>query len=106
MNKQIEEELKKLPDDEQEGIALMVFKEMRRQFDRVTKLLLLAMIIIAVMAIYHEYQWSQFDSVIVNTEQGGNANYIGQDGDVNNYGESGSTETKSDKQSEIKGNKN
>lgn len=38
------------------------------------------------LCVYHDYQWSQFDSVIVDSDGGGYANYVGNDGDVNNYG--------------------
>lgn len=56
-------------------------------------------IIIAAQGFYHDYKWSEFDTVVVDSGDGGNANYIGNDGDISNYGESGSTqETESGKQ--------
>lgn len=62
--------------------------------------------IIAAMAFYHEYQWSQFDTVIVDSGDGsGNANYVGNDGDVNNYGKSGSSQEEEIQQEAIKGDK-
>ena len=41
-------------------------------------------------SIYHDYQWSQFDTVIVDSDDYGNANYVGGDnsGGIHN-GESG-----------------
>ena len=49
---------------------------------------LIAVLFIAVvgLCVYHDYQWSQFDSVVVDSDGGGYANYVGNDGDVNNYG--------------------
>lgn len=50
-------------------------------------ILIVALIVTIIgISVYHEYQWSQFDSVIVDSDGGGYANYVGNDGDVNNYG--------------------
>lgn len=57
-------------------------------------IILILMIIILAQGLYHEYQWSQFDTIVVDGGEGGDANYIGNDGDINNYGESGSTQEK------------
>ena len=42
-------------------------------------------LIIAAQSFYHDYKWSEFDSIVVDSGEGGYANYIGNDGDIN-YG--------------------
>lgn len=51
-------------------------------------IILILMGIVLVQGLYHEYQWSQFDTIVVDGRDGGDANYIGNDGDINNYGKS------------------
>ena len=61
-------------------------------------IIVLLILVILAQGLYHEYQWAQFDTIIVDSGEGGYANYIGNDGDIN-YGESSSTqETESGKQ--------
>lgn len=60
-----------------------------KKFYKIIILILLG--IIFVQGIYHEYQWSQFDTIVIDSGEGGYANYIGNDGDIN-YGESDSTQ--------------
>lgn len=48
--------------------------------------------------LYHIYKWSEFDTVIVDSKDGGNANYIGNNGDVNNYGEGSSAQKEEQQQ--------
>lgn len=57
-------------------------------------IILILMLIILAQGLYHEYQWSQFDTIVVDGGEGGDANYIGNDGDINNYGENDSTQEK------------
>lgn len=59
-------------------------------------IILILMLIILAQGLYHEYQWSQFDTIVVDGGEGGDANYIGNDGDINNYGESDSTQEKTE----------
>lgn len=59
-------------------------------------IILILMFIILAQGIYHEYQWSQFDTIVVDGGEGGDANYIGNDGDINNYGESNGTQEKTE----------
>lgn len=60
-------------------------------------IIVLLILVILAQGLYHEYQWAQFDTIIVDSGEGGYANYIGNDGDIN-YGESSSTqETESGK---------
>jgi cell division protein FtsL len=83
-----------------QGLAMELLHELKEQnnkFDRHNKRLI-AIIIILIMivtgiSIYHEYQWSKFDTVVVDSKDGGNASFIGHDGDVNNNGKSSSTQT-------------
>ncbi len=63
-----------------------------KKFYKIIILILLGVIL--VQGLYHEYQWSQFDTIVVDGGEGGDANYIGNDGDINNYGESDSAQEK------------
>lgn len=63
-----------------------------KKFYKIIILILLG--IILVQGLYHEYQWSQFDTIVVDGGEGGDANYIGNDGDINNYGEGNGTQEK------------
>lgn len=57
------------------------------------KIIILILIgIIFMQGLYHEHQWSQFDTIVIDGGEGGDANYIGNDGDINNYGESNSAQ--------------
>lgn len=56
------------------------------------RIIIFLICVILVQGLYHTYKWSEFDTVIVDSKDGGNASYIGNNGDVNNYGESSSTQ--------------
>lgn len=53
------------------------------------KIIILLIILIAAQSIYHDYKWSEFDTVVLDSESG-NASYIGNDGDISNYGKGSS----------------
>ena len=53
--------------------------------------------VIFAQGLYHNYKWSEFDTVVLDSGDGGNANYIGNDGDIIN-GESSSTQEKAKQQ--------
>lgn len=74
------------------SLTLSLFKIMKRFI--VIEFIIVVLLILAIVGqgIYHDYKWSEFDSVIVDSKDGGNANYIGNDGDVNNYGEDSSSQ--------------
>lgn len=83
--------------NEEKGIAMEILGELKTQNQglRATNNKLLGIIIVLIILlagtnIYHIYQWSQFETVVVDSKDGGNANYIGNDGDVNNYVEGSS----------------
>ncbi len=67
-------------------------------------LIVILITLLAATNIYHIYEWSQFDTIVVDSKDGGNASYIGNDGDVNNYGAGYSTETEEKQPTEIQGN--
>lgn len=78
---------------EEKGIAMELLAELKNTIKKQWALIVILIVLLAGTNIYHIYQWSQFDTVVVDSGEGGNANYIGNDGDVNNYGEgSGSQE--------------
>lgn len=94
-SKENKQENKELQKNKEKGITMELFSILKR-------VILIQWIIIgflialnAVQGIYHDYKWSQFDTISVDGGDGGNAGYVGNDGDVNNYGEdSGSQEKK------------
>ncbi|MBQ2487515.1 MAG: hypothetical protein II517_04165 [Ruminococcus sp.] len=73
--------------------------------DRAVKRLLVVIVLVVVLLVASNlawlYWWNQYDYVVedssvdLSTRNGGNANYIGQDGDINNYGIDPSTESHS-----------
>lgn len=82
-----------------DGLALELLRELKEQNKIAEKhnfrlfIIIIVLIVFLVgLSAYHEYQWSQYDKVVVDSKDGGNANYIGRDGDVHN-GESSSDET-------------
>lgn len=90
---------------EEKGIAMELLAELKNTIKKQWALIVILIVLLAGTNIYHIYQWSQFDTVVVDSGEGGNANYIGNDGDVNNYGEgSGSQEEEAEQKSETKSN--
>jgi hypothetical protein len=97
-----EEDLNAVKETEQpDGLAMELLRELKEQNKIAEKHNLRLFIIIIILIVflvglsaYHEYQWSQFDTISVDTKTGGNASYIGGNGDVNNYGEDSSTQAK------------
>ncbi len=89
---------------EEKGIAMELLGELKNTIRKQWVLIVILIILLAGTNIYHIYQWSQFETVVVDSGDGGNAGYVGNDGDVNNYGEgSGSQEKESEKGAETKG---
>ena len=86
--------------DEKTTLASEMYEELKKatQFRERMIYILLGVIVALVIAlagtnIYHIYQWSQFDTIVVDSGEGnGNANYVQGDvgGDILN-GESGRT---------------
>lgn len=92
-------------DNEEKGIALELLAELKNTIKKQWVLIVILIALLAGTNIYHIYQWSQFDTVVVDSGDGGNAGYIGNDGDINNYGEVSGTQEETEKQqSETKGN--
>lgn len=89
---------------EDKGIAMELLGELQNTIRKQWVLIVILIILLAGTNIYHIYQWSQFETVVVDSGDGGNAGYIGNDGDVNNYGE-GSSQQKEEpeKGTETKG---
>lgn len=87
------------------GIALELLKELKEDNKRLFAIIIIAIAFIGVLSIYHEYLWSKYDTVVVDSQEGGYANYIGNDGDIT-YGEDSSTEKEKVKQQQTEGNTN
>lgn len=90
---------------EDNGIAMEIFRTLKRVLFFQWIVIGVLILIIAAQSFYHDYKWSEFDTVVVDSGDGGNAGYVGNDGDVNNYGE-GSSPQKEEGQETIKGNQN
>lgn len=103
----MEEREAKAERKEDAGFTTELFAELKNTIKFQWGVICVLIAIITVITLYHEYQWSQFDTVIVDSGDGsGNANYIGNDGDANNYGESGGSQEKEVQQEKIERNKN
>jgi hypothetical protein len=95
-----EEDLNAVKETEQpDGLAMELLRELKEQNKisdkhniRLVWIIVGVILCLVGLSVYHEYQWSQYDKVVVDSKDGGNANYIGRDGDVHN-GESSSDET-------------
>lgn len=81
-------EVKNINDDYM--IDLIEGQKNEKKFYKI--IIVLLIVFIFAQGLYHNYKWSQFDTVVLDSGDGGNANYIGNDGDINNYGESSSTQ--------------
>lgn len=77
---------------EEKGIATELLGELKNTIRKQWILIVILTILLATTNIYHIYQWSQFDTIVVDSGDGGNAGYVGNDGDVNNYGEGSSSQ--------------
>lgn len=81
-----------------ENVPYVVYESAQARNERDKKRLLIALIISVVLVFISNaiwlWAWMQYDyvseEVIVDSADGGNANYIGQNGDINNYGEGSS----------------
>lgn len=86
------------------GIAMELLGELKNTIRKQWILIVVLIVLLAGTNIYHIYQWSQFDTIVVDSGDGGNAGYIGNDGDINNYGEGSSPQKEeSEKGAETKG---
>lgn len=71
--------------DQNEPLATEIYKDLKDSIVFQKKVIKWMSIIIAILVvslcatnIYHIYEWSQFDTVVIDTGEGnGNANYVG-----------------------------
>lgn len=73
------------------GLATEIFAELKKTIIFQWILIGILVFLLAATNVYHIYEWSRFDSIVVDSGQGGYANYIGNDGDIN-YGENSSSQ--------------
>ncbi len=90
--------------DQTAGNAMPLASEMYEDLKRETKFkerlicILIGVIVVLVLVlaatnIYHIYEWSRFDTIVVDSGDGGNANYVQGDNTGGIYnGETGQTE--------------
>ncbi len=88
------------------SLAMELLQETKKTIKKQWILIIVLIVLLAATNVYHIYQWSQYDTITVDSNDGGNANYIGNDGDVNNYGEDSSAQEKEVEQSEVKRDEN
>lgn len=77
----------------EKGIAMEIFGMLKKVMIAQWIIIGILILIIAAQSFYHDYKWSEFDTIVVDSGDGGYANYIGNDGDIN-YGESDSAQEK------------
>ncbi len=102
------DELEEKIAEQHENLASELLHEVKAVIKLQWILIAILVVLLAATNIYHIYQWSQFDTVVVDSGAGdGNANYVGGDnaGGIFN-GESSSAETQEIQQEEIKGDQN
>ncbi len=80
-------------ENENNNFMIDLIEERRTDKKFYRRIIIFLICVILVQGLYHTYKWSEFDTVVVDSEDGGNANYIGNDGDITN-GASGSTQEK------------
>lgn len=92
------------------GIALELLKELKEQNVKSDKhnfrlfiIIIILVVFVTGLSVYHEFLWSRYDTVVVDSQDGGYANYIGNDGDIS-YGEDSSTQKETNKQKQTQGN--
>lgn len=71
------DELKDKPEEQVDGIAMEILREQKRTLTFMRILVVVLVALLAITNIYHIWQWSQFDTVVVDSGDGGNANYVG-----------------------------
>lgn len=89
-------------DEKNTPLASEIYEDLKKQTEFLKKMIISLSVIIGILVcgligtnLYHIWQWSQFDTVVVDTSGGdGNANYVQGDntGGIFN-GESGSPQT-------------
>lgn len=85
--------------EEKNKVPYAAYEGLQVRHERTVKRLIIAIIIIAIMMFASNmawlYAWQSYDyeseetAVIVDSKDGGNANYIGNDGDITNGKDSG-----------------
>lgn len=63
-------------EENKDGLALELLKEFKKIIKYQWVIIALLIVIIAVLSIYNEYQWSQFDTIVVDSGEGGYANFV------------------------------
>lgn len=99
-------ELKNIQEQEEKGIAMELLGELKTQNKRLATILII--VICLWFATIGGFVWylNQYDfsSYTVDSQDGGNANYIGNDGDITNGESSGNQEGKEEQKSQGNGN--
>lgn len=88
---------------EEKSFTIELFDQMKLIIKTQWTFIFILIAIIVGLSVYHEYQWSQFDTIIVDSKDGGNANYVGNDGSVTNYGKDLREATEKLQQEEVEG---
>lgn len=71
---------------EEKSIAMEIFDILKKVMVAQWIIIGVLIAIIAAQSFYHDYKWSQYETIVIDGGEGGNAGYVGNDGDVTNYG--------------------
>lgn len=89
------------------GLTTELIRSQKKIIIFLCSIIIVLIVALAGTHFYHIYQWSQFDTVVVDSKDGGNANYVGGENTGGIYnGESSSEEAQEDEQAQIQGNAN
>ena len=81
---------KKNQEEQFDSLTMDLYRSLKKTNKTLWILVFVLAIGIILEGLYFTYKWSEFETVVVDSKDGGNASYVGNDGDINNYGESGS----------------
>lgn len=89
------------------GITSELIRSQKKVISFLIAIIIILIIALAGTNIYHIYEWSQFDTVVIDSKDGGNANYVGGENTGGIYnGENSGEKTQENEQTEIERNTN
>ncbi len=84
----------------EKDVSYIVYEGTMARFERIIKRLIAVIIILLGIIAYGVYEWTQYDTydVDLDSKDGGNANYIGASGVINNGTGASKNEEKKDRE--------
>lgn len=90
-----------------DGLAIEIFSQLKKTIIAQWIIILILIALLAATHFYHIYQWSQFDTIVVDSGEGGYANYVDGENTGGIYnGEGYSAQAQENQQKQVEGNKN